>query len=281
VAATEQFPVRILDIHIHVARREHLSPRFVRYFEETFSPELLLQIDDLTPEAFNSFLVQQGVDRGVVLAEYSPEATGVVPSEFVSGFCGAADRLIAFGSLDLTSETDTGLQTEHCVKELGCRGLKLLPSYAHFFPNDARLFPAYEVARDLSIPIMFHTGTSLFPGTKVCFADPLLLDEIAEQFPDLAIVMCHGGRPFWYKQAEWMLARHKNVFIDIAGIPPKQLRVAFPKLEKFPEKFVFGSDWPNIPSIAEQVKKIEQLNLRPETLEGLFWRNGARLLRID
>jgi len=215
------------------------------------------------------------------LAEYSPCATGVVPSEFVSHFCSKVDCLIPFGSLDLNSEVDPGLQTERYVKELGCRGLKLLPSYGHFFPNDPRLFPAYEVARDLGIPIMFHTGTSLFPGTRVCFADPLLWDDVAEQFRDLEIVLCHGGRPFWYKQAEWMLARHKNVSIDISGIPPKQLRAAFPKWEKHPERFLFGSDWPNISSIAAQVRQIEQLHLRPETLEALLWGNASRLLGID
>lgn len=273
--------MRVLDIHIHIGRREHLTPRFISYFEETFGPDLLLLMDTFTPEAFDRFLGGEGVERGVILSEYSPQATGVVPSEFVAEVARQTDRLIPFGSIDLRSPVDTGIQTERCVKELGCRGLKLLPPYGHFYPADPGLFPAYEVARELDIPVMFHTGTSLFPGTRVRFADPLLLDDVAEEFPELAIVMSHGGRPFWYKQAEWMLARHKRVYIDISGIPPKQLLTAFPKLEKFPDRFLFGSDWPNIASIADQVRRVQQLSLRTATLSAILWDNAARLLKID
>jgi predicted TIM-barrel fold metal-dependent hydrolase len=189
--------------------------------------------------------------------------------------------LIPFGAVDFDSSTDCGIQVERFVKDLGCRGLKLLPSYAHFFPNDAKMLPAYEAARDLGIPVMFHTGTSLFPGTRVRYADPLLLDDIADEFPDLSIIMSHGGRPFWYKEAEWMLGRHNNVHIDISGIPPHQLLTSFPKMDKFPDRFLFGSDWPNLPSVADQVRKILELPLKKTTVEGLLWGNGARMLGLD
>ena len=128
---------------------------------------------------------------------------------------------------------------------------------------------------------MFHTGTSLFPGTRIKYADPLLIDDVAEDFPDLKIVMSHGGRPFWYKEAEWMLARHKNVFIDISGIPPKQLPTVFPKLQKFPDRFLFGSDWPNVQSIAKQVSMILELPFSETTIEGILYDNAVRLLELD
>ncbi|HMK35508.1 MAG TPA: amidohydrolase family protein [Desulfomonilaceae bacterium] len=270
----------VLDIHVHVGRREHLTARFAKYFEELLGPGVLTMLDTITPHSFVQYLDREGIDYAVLLAEYSPKATGVVPNEFVAEFCSETERLIPFGSLNLDGSTDPAVQAETCVKDLGCKGLKLLPSYGHFSPDDARVLPAYEVARDLGIPILFHTGTSLFPGTRVRYAHPLLLDDIAEDFPELSIVMCHGGRPFWYKEAEWMLQRHPNVYVDVSGIPPKQIPHVMPKLEKFPDRFLFGSDWPNIASIGEQVSRIKNLPFSPATIQALLWENAARLLHL-
>lgn len=272
--------MKVLDFHIHMGRREHLTPRFINYYKDVLSPDVMELMDNITPQAFNDYLKSEGVEMGVVLSEYSPLATGVIPSEFTARYCNGASRLIPFGSIDLDSATDAGLQTHRCVRDLGCRGLKLLPSYGRYYPNDPRILPAYEAAQGLGIPVMFHTGTSLFPGTRVRYANPLLLDDVAEEFPDLEIIMCHGGRPFWYKEAAWMLMRHQNTYIDITGIPPKQLPHVFPKLERFADRFIFGSDWPNIPSIADQARRIWELPLRPATLEAILWGNGARLLQL-
>jgi predicted TIM-barrel fold metal-dependent hydrolase len=274
----ETTTVQVLDIHIHVGRREHLTPRFIDYYSQTQDAGRLELLDALTPSVFSDYLAKEAVDKAVILSEYSRQVTGVVPVEYTAGFCRGSERLIPFGSIDLESTVNAAAQTEYAVKELGCRGLKLLPSYGRYYPDDPRIWPAYEVARDLGIPIMFHTGTSVFPGTRVRYSNPLLLDEIADEFTDLVIVMCHGGRPFWYKEAEWMLLRHKNVYIDVSGIPPWQLPQIFPKMEKFPDRFLFGSDWPNVVSIAEQVRQIRDLTLSDSTIRALLWDNAARLL---
>jgi hypothetical protein len=271
----------VLDFHVHVGRRDHLTPSFIDYYGTVLGPEALQVLDDLTPEGMSHYLDGEAVDHAVVLAEYSPSVTGVVPNEFTADFCSRSHRLTAFGSLDPRSRDNAGEQVEYCVKRLGCKGIKLLPSYGHYSPSDPWLYPAYEVAQNLNVPVMFHTGTSLFPGTKVRYAHPLLLDEVAEDFRRLSIVMSHGGRPFWYKEAEWMLRRHANVFVDISGIPPQHLLEAFPKMDQLSERFVFGSDWPNIPSVGAQVARIQALPLSQRTLDNLLWDNGARLLSFD
>jgi len=270
--------LKVLDIHIHVGRREHLTARFIDHYIETQDAARLELMEALTPALFSDYLASEAVDKAVILAEYSPEVTGVVPNEFTADFCNGSDRLIPFGSIDIDSEVNAADQTERAVRELGCRGLKLLPSYGRYYPDDPRIMPAYEVARDLNIPIMFHTGTSVFPGTRIRYANPLLLDDIADDFTDLPIVMCHGGRPFWYKEAEWMLRRHRNAHIDVSGIPPTQLARIFPKMEKFQDRFLFGSDWPNVMSIAEQVRQIQALPLSSPAIEAILWDNAARLL---
>jgi predicted TIM-barrel fold metal-dependent hydrolase len=272
--------MQILDAHMHIGRRDQITPWLTSFLEETISPEALDQLEDMTPEGLVKILDMQGITKGALLAEYSPKTTGIVPNKFIAEFCKGSERLIAVGSIDLDSEMDTGLQTEYCVKELGCRGLKLLPSYAHFFPDDRRLFPAYDAASQLGIPVMFHTGTSLFPGSRIRYANPLLLDDIAEDFQDLNIVMCHAGRPFWYKEAEWMLTRHKNVHIDMSGIPLKKFPSLFPKADKYVDRFIFGSDWPTRPLINEYVRQVQQFPYSNETIEGMLWNNGARLLGL-
>ena len=157
----------------------------------------------------------------------------------------------------------------------------MLPTYAHFYPADPRLLPAYEVAQDLGIPMMFHTGISVFKGSRIRYGNPLLLDDVADDFPDLPIIMSHGGRPFWYDEAEWMLRRHAKTYIDVAGIPPRQLPSLFPHLEKMRDRFVFGSDWPGFPSIGDQAKLIQELPFSSRTKDAILWENGARLLGID
>jgi uncharacterized protein len=273
--------VGVLDFHIHLGRREHLTPRFIRYFENKAGAPAVDLLEAITPRAFVEFLEGQGVDRAVILAEYSPHVTGIIPNEFVAEFAAAAGSIIPFGSVDLQSPEPPAAQVERCLTKLGCRGVKLYPSYDRFYPDDPRLLPVYEIARDLGVPVMFHTGTSLFPGTRIRYANPLLLDDIAEDFQGLAIVMCHAGRPFWYKEAEWMLRRHKSVHVDVSGIPPKQLPHIFPKMESMADRFIFGSDWPDVPSIGRQVERVRQLPLSSNAIRAVLWENGARLLRLD
>ncbi len=273
--------MRVFDCHIHIGRRDQITPWLTEYFEREFSREALDFLHNLTPETVVGMLDGFGVEKVAILAEYTPPTTGVIPSEFVAEFCSSSDRLIAVGSVDLNSDEDGGLQVERCVKVLGCKAIKLLPSYAHVYPDDPRLMPAYEAAAGLGIPVMFHTGTSLFPGSRIRYAHPLLLDDIADEFPGLMIVMCHGGRPFWYKECEWMLARHRNVHIDIAGIPPVQLPKVFPKLERFTDRFLFGSDWPTQPRVGDAIRTVRELPYPAAVIQAVLWENGARLFGLE
>ena len=273
--------MNVIDFHVHVGKREHLIDSFIDYFIAQYGAEALKAMEALTPETFGAFLRAEGVDKAVLLSEYSPKVTGVVPNEFTVEFAGGDTCLTPFGSIDINSSIGCGVQAEHALKSLGCKGLKLLPPYGHYYPADPRMYPAYEVAQSLDSIVMFHTGTSLFPNTRIRFADPLLLDDVANDFPRLRILMCHGGRPFWYKQAEWMLRRHSNLHIDISGIPPAQIPDHFPKLEQYYDRFVFGSDWPNLWSIKSQVEQVRRLPYNPEVIEAILWRNAACLLGLE
>ena len=270
-----------IDFHIHVGKREHLNAAFLDYFIGQYGITALEAMDALTPESFSAFLDSQGVCKAVLLSEYSPEVTGIVPVEFTVKFAGDRGKLIPFGSININSDVDTGAQAEHALATLGCRGLKLLPSYGFYYPYDRRLYGSVRNCFKARSGGMFHTGTSLFPQTRIRYANPLLLDDVANDFPNLNIVMSHGGRPFWYAEAEWLLRRHPNMFIDISGVPPLQLPRNFPKLERLYDRFVFGSDWPNVISIKNQIDQVTHLPYKVETIEAILFRNAAGLLNID
>lgn len=268
----------LLDFHVHVGTKHQWTPWVMSYFAEANPDYTKRMSEEITPEAVTAYLDSQGVDKAVVLSEYAPKTSGVVTNEFTAEFCSGNGRLIPFGSISLDNCAEPSDQAEHCIRVLRCRGLKLLPTYVHCYPADPRLPPVYEVACAHGVPVMFHTGTSVFKGSRIRYGNPLLLDDVAEDFPRLKIVMCHGGRPFWYSEAEWMLRRHKNCYIDISGIPPSKLPAIFPHLDKFRDRFLFGSDWPGIRSIAEQARKIQELPFSSDIIEGMLWGNGSHLL---
>lgn len=271
----------LLDFHLHVGTKHHWTPWVMSYFAKT-NPEYTKRMSEkINYKTVIAYLDSQAVDKAVVLSEYAPKTTGVVSNEFTAAFCWGSERLIPFGSISLDNGAEQpAVQAEHCIRALGCRGLNLLPTYAHFYPTDPRLLPVYEVASAHGVPVMFHTGTSILKGSRLRYGHPFLLDDVADDFPNLKIVMCHGGRPFWYSEAEWMLCRHENCYIDISGIPPSRLPTIFPHLEKFRDRFLFGSDWPAIRSIAQHARKIEELPFSSLTIEAMLWGNGSHLLAI-
>jgi predicted TIM-barrel fold metal-dependent hydrolase len=273
--------MRVLDFHIHVGTRRHWTAWVIDFFRKNNPSYYEKFVDAITPEGVLEYLDSQGIEKAVILSEYAPECSGVVTNEFTAEFCRRSDRLIPFGSVSLYSEASPAEQADRAIRELGVRGFKMLPTYAHFYPNDPKLFPFYEILRDAGVPVQFHTGTSVFRGSLVKYGDPLLLDDVADAFPTLKIILDHGGRPFWYDRAAWMLLRHSHVHIGITGIPAKQLLTHFPKLESFADRFVFGSDWPGAGDIALLIEKVSGLPLQPSTIEAILWGNGARLLGID
>jgi predicted TIM-barrel fold metal-dependent hydrolase len=177
--------------------------------------------------------------------------------------------------------THPGREVVRLVETLGVKGVKLIPTYNHFYPNEQRLYPLYGEAEKLGLPVLVHTGSSVFRGAKLKYGDPLLLDEVAVDFPDLKLVMAHGGRGFWYERAAFLCRLHENVYIDLAGLPPKNYLKYYPELEKIADKLVFGSDWPTAPDRKKNIETVRALPLNEQTKEKILGKTAAALLGID
>jgi uncharacterized protein len=268
----------IIDFHLHIGTKAHWTPWVIEYFRQNNPFYYKSFSEKITPEGIIAYLESQGVDKAVVLSEYAPKTSGVVTNEFTTEFCKGRGQFIPFGAICLYSEVPLADQAEHAVKNLGVRGFKMLPTYAHFYPNDPGLFAFYEFAQSAEVPLLFHTGTSIFKGSRVKYGDPLLLDEVADEFPSLKIILEHGGRPFWYEEAGWMITRHEHVYIGIAGIPTRHLPKYFPHLERYSDRFIFGSDWPGMPDIKPLVEKVYDLPFSAETKERILGKNAETVL---
>ncbi|MFH1491679.1 MAG: amidohydrolase family protein, partial [Pseudomonadota bacterium] len=162
----------------------------------------------------------------------------------------------------------------------GFRGLKLYPTYQHYYPNDAKIYPLYAKAQELRIPVSLHIGSSVFSGSRLKYGDPIYIDDVAVDFPELRIVQCHSGRPFWYDKAFALARLHKNVYMEVSGLPPGRLLSYFPELEKIPDKVIYGSDWPGVPTIRENIETIRGLSLKETSKQKILGENAGRLLDL-
>jgi predicted TIM-barrel fold metal-dependent hydrolase len=270
----------IIDFHIHIGLKEHWHPWVNEHFEAV-NPELYKDFDNvMNPAGLANYLKGHGVDRAVILAENSPITTGVVSNEYVWDFCKENPMFIPFASIDPRTDTKPAASLRNLVEEQGFQGLKLYPPYQQYFPNENIVYPLYEEAQTLNIPVMIHTGSSIFRGSRLKYANPMLLDDVAVDFPDLKIIMAHSGRGIWYSEAYLLSKLHKNVYMEVSGLPPKNLLKYFPILENNADKVIFGSDWPGVGSIGDNIAAVKALPLGETTIKKILGLNAVKVLGI-
>jgi hypothetical protein len=283
----------IIDFHIHVSLPEHAHPWILEFVQGEFNGDIEEAMNEvLTPEGIRSFLQEADIDYAVALAEVSPVTTGVCDNEYTIDLVrranaiadppsGPKGRLIPFASPNPYIDTDLAASLERWVNEDGFAGIKLYPTYQHHYVNETRLYPLYAKAQELGIPVLVHTGSSVFKGARIKYGDPLHLDDVAIDFPDLNILMAHSGRPFWYDHAFWMARQHENVYLEISGLPAKNLLNYFPRLESLSHKVVYGSDWPGNPFLERNIEAIKSLPIQEEAKSQILGGNAARILGLS
>ena len=273
----------IVDVHVHTAYTEQAPESFAGYMAANVGGDLDRFVEEFRrPERFLRLMEEQGIDYACILAEIAPATSGIASNELVRDFCAASPRLVPVCTVNPNLHERPARLLERLVREEGFRGLKLYPTYAFFYPNDRRLYPVYAKAEELGIPVQLHTGSSVFRGSRLKYGDPLYLDDVAIDFPDLQILLTHGGRPFWYDRAFALCRLHRNVMIDVAGLPPRKLPEYFPELPRLPNKFVFGSDWPGLPGpIIRNVEAIRALPIPEGAKAAILGETAMRLFKID
>ena len=276
----------ITDCHIHIAPLEFFKPHALELIKHKRA-----NFDEIveycrSPKAFLKYLDRCGVDRAALINYVAPEVIGFTSAvnQWVSDYTKYdPKRLLSCGSLHPRHTSNIMADVERVLR-LGLRMIKIHPPHQLLFPNDylngvKELEIIYRAAEANGIPVMFHTGTSIFPGARNKYGDPIYLDDVAVDFPELKIILAHGGRPLWMDTAFFLLRRHPNVYLDISGIPPKALLKYFPRLGEIANKTLFGTDWPS-PGVVEVGRNLDEFNALPiseEMREQILGKTAATL----
>ena len=236
-----------------------------------------------SPKAFIKHLDDSGIGRAVLINYVAPDVIGFTfgVNQFIAEYTKEnPKRLISCGSLHPRHTPNVMADMEQLLR-LGIRMIKIHPPHQLLFPNDyltgvKELEIIYRAAEANGIPVMFHTGTSIFPGARNKYGDPIFIDDVAVDFPKLRILLAHGGRPLWTDTAFFLVRRHANVYLDISSIPPKNLLKYFPRLEEIAHKTLFGTDWPGpgVPEIKQNLEEFRELYLPDATKQQILSRTA-------
>jgi predicted TIM-barrel fold metal-dependent hydrolase len=279
--------VRVVDAHVHAARLPTLKASWKEWADH-FGKDIPL--DDLydeegtlIPSRFDEYMEREGVDVAILLCEYSPKVTGIQPIEDLLPILDHnPERFRPMAALNPHFHHPLPEELERQMG-FGAVALKLHPVHGGFTPNDAALYPAYELCRQSGLPVVVHCGTSTFPGSTNRYADPALLEDVVRDFPDLTVILAHGGRGWWYDAAAFMTSMRENVWIEVSGLPPKKLPEYYGKhgFESLARKMIFGTDWPGVPGIKNNTLALFDLGLDSKTVELILHGNAERLYRLD
>jgi len=276
----------ITDCHIHIQPVELFKPEALELMKKSRRDFDQVAEYCRSPRAFLRHLDSIGIDRAVLINYVAPEVIGFTPvvNDFIAGYVKEDPRrLIPCGSIHPRHTTNVLADMERIVR-LGIRLIKIHPPHQLLYPNDylhgvKELEIIYRAAEANAIPVMVHTGTSIFPGARNKYGDPIYVDDVAVDFPGLKILLAHGGRPLWTDTAFFLVRRHRNVYLDISGIPPKSLQKYFPRLEEIAHKTLFGTDWPGpgVPEIARNLGEFRSLALSDASKEQILSRTALEV----
>ena len=277
----------MIDFHTHPVMIQELvrdDPALQRAVREVF--QLYFPAQPL--EVFLAEMDEAGVERAVLLPVDCTTAHGccIVSNEQVAELAGQNGRFIGFASVDPALE-DAPRRLEKAVRGLGLKGLKLDPALQRFHLDDRKLaWPLYQVCAELGVPVLVHCGMSWSLAGQAKYARPLALEEVAQEFPRLRIVIAHFGWP-WVEEALLVALKYRNVYLDTSivysGTPADALRhvlaerIGLDVLERsLPRQLLFGSNYPRA-DIRRTARGIAALPLSA-SLRGRLTRTNAEEL---
>jgi len=213
-----------------------------------------------------------------------PQVSNDVVAEFAASH---ADIVIAFASIDPTRGPEAVREARRLVRSGAIGGLKLHPPLQQFFPNDPLAYPLYEVFAEAKLPVLFHTGHSGIGtglpgggGVRLKYGNPMHIDDVAVDFPELPIIMAHPSFP-WQDEAISICLHKPTVYIDLSGWSPKYFS---PTLVQYANtllkhKVLFGSDYPLI-TPDRWLADFEKIGIRDEVRPLILKENAVRLLGL-
>ena len=198
-----------------------------------------------------------------------------------------ADVAIPFASINPHRGAEGVKQARRLIKDYGVKGFKFHPSVQDFMPNDRMAYPLYEAIAEAKLPALFHTGqTGVGAGTpggggiRLKYSNPMLVDDVAADFPDMPIILAHPSFP-WQEEALSVATHKPQVYIDLSGWSPKYFPPILVQYANtlLKEKILFGSDYP-VMDPERWMVEFEKLSIKPEVRPLILKENAAKLLNL-
>jgi predicted TIM-barrel fold metal-dependent hydrolase len=198
-----------------------------------------------------------------------------------------ADVAIPFASINPHRGQAGVREARRLIKDFGVQGFKFHPSVQGFSPNERMAYPLYEAIAEAKLPALFHTGqTGVGAGTpggggiRLKYSNPMLLDDVAADFPDMPIILAHPSFP-WQEEALSVATHKPQVYIDLSGWSPKYFPPILVQYANtlLKDKILFGSDYP-VMSPERWMADFDKLPIKPEVRPLILKENAARLLKL-
>jgi predicted TIM-barrel fold metal-dependent hydrolase len=280
-----------IDVHTHVHRSVNAPPdnpednerlaAMAAYFKTAAAS---FTVDDLA--AYYRERKMAAVAFTIDQKDAPEDPVRVTPLEIIERSRNHADILIPFGSVDPARGTEAVTMVKHQV-EAGARGFKFHPSSQAFYPNDRSAYPVYEAIQEAGLPTLFHSGqTGVGAGTRggggirLAYSNPMHLDDVAVDFPDMPIIIAHPSFP-WQEEALSVATHKPQVYIDLSGWSPKYFAPILVQYANtlLKHKMLFGTDFPVL-TPERWMADLEKTEIRDEVKPGIFKDNAARLLGL-
>ena len=279
-----------IDVHVHIEADGHghfsldqeLMDASAKYFRADHDrTPTLAQIADMY-RSLNMAAVVFTVDASTATG-HPPLSSADIADEAAAH----ADVLIPFGSVDPLRGADAVAQARSLVTGHGVKGFKFHPSLQGFAPNDPEFYPLWEAIESLGVPALFHSGQTGIGagmpggrGIKLRLSDPMLVDDVAADFPGLTVILAHPSVP-WAASSISMATHKSNVFIDLSGwspkyFPPELVRAANSYLQ---DKVLFGTDFPLL-TPERWLRDFETLDFKPDAKAKILKGNAVRVLGL-
>ncbi|WP_432970481.1 amidohydrolase family protein [Dactylosporangium sp. CA-233914] len=263
----------IVDVHTHLmwfpdhieesTAREALSAKLVKFERSSglaHAAHLDLHCWDSTPE--EHWAAAQEADRVVVFGLHAKPSRIFVPNEVVADYVRRdPERLEGWASVN-PAEPGAVEELEHCVQDLGLRGLKVGPTYQHWDPRDPRKWAVFEYCARHDLPVIIHQGTT-FPSTaRLGYAQPLQLEPMLMHFPDLRVIIAHLGHP-WEQDVVALMRKVPNLYADISALHYRPYRYWHAMITAFgygvTRKLLLASDFPSA-TIGQTLAGLRRVN---------------------
>ena len=281
-----------IDVHTHVHRsvsappvkpedNEHLAA-MAAYFKTAAAA---FTVDDLAD--YYRERKMAAVTFTIDVKDQPEDPARATPEEIAERARDHTDVLIPFGSVDPNRGAEAVRMAKRQIEEYGVKGFKFHPSSQAFLPNDRMAYPVYEVIEAAGLPALFHTGqTGAGAGTRggggirLKYSNPIHLDDVAVDFPDMPIILAHPSFP-WQEEALSVATHKPQVYIDLSGwspkyFPPQLIQYANTLLK---HKVLFGTDYPLI-TPDRWLADFAKLDIRDEVRPLIMKANACRLLSL-